>query len=168
MYKYLSVILVFPTPQVCGVGISFWVRHFPIIAYLYLFHGPMGRARTHTSHQMSQGRENNVVRPGLEHRVSPLPCKYSATELPSHMSTGYISPYLIRYTYVPESARNRVGTDETVSFRLLLVALARTHNGHHMLQGQKTNVARPELEPRVSRLPREHSNTELPSHMIDR
>ena len=93
-----------------------------------LFHGPKGRARTRTGHQMSQGRENNVVRPELELRVSRLPCQHSTTELPSHMSTGYFFPYLIRY--VPESARNHVGTDETVSFRLLLAARARTHSYH--------------------------------------
>ena len=39
---------------------------------------------------------------------------------------------------------------------------------HQMSQGRKKNVARPELEPRVSRLPCEHSTTELPSHSIDR
>ena len=110
-----------------------------------LFHGPTGRARTHTGHQMSQGRENNVARPELEPRVSRLPCKHSTTELSSHMSTGYISPYLIRY--VPKSARNHAGTDETVSFRLLLAARARTHCGHHMSQGRKMNVACPEFEP---------------------
>ena len=37
-----------------------------------------------------------------------------------------------------------------------------------MSQGRKKNVARPGLEPRVSRLPCEHSITELPSHSIDR
>ena len=37
-----------------------------------------------------------------------------------------------------------------------------------MSQGRKKNVARPGLEPRVSRLPCEHSTTELPSHSIDR
>ena len=38
-YKYLpvSVILVFSHPSVYGVGVSFWLRHFLIIAYLYLF-----------------------------------------------------------------------------------------------------------------------------------
>ena len=34
--------------------------------------------------------------------------------------------------------------------------------------GAKKNVARPRLEPRVSRLPCEHSTTELPSYAIDR
>ena len=76
------------------------------------------------------------------------------------------SPCLIRF--VPESARNHAGTDETVSFRLLLAARARTHTGHQISQGRKKNVARPGLEPRVSRLPCEHYTTELPSHSIDR
>ena len=35
-------------------------------------------------------------------------------------------------------------------------------------QGRKKNVARSGLEPRVSRLPCEHSTTKLPSHSIDR
>ena len=35
-YKKLIVNLVFPT-SVFGVGISFWLRLFLIIAYLYLF-----------------------------------------------------------------------------------------------------------------------------------
>ena len=42
-YTYLSVILVFSHPSVYGVGISLWLRHFLIIAYLYLF--PMLRCR---------------------------------------------------------------------------------------------------------------------------
>ena len=42
------------------------------------------------------------------------------------------------------------------------------HTGHQMSQGRKKNVARPGLEPRVYRLPCEHSTTELPSHSIDR
>ena len=41
-------------------------------------HGPT------LSHQMSQGRKKNVARPGLELRVSRLPCEHSTTELPSH------------------------------------------------------------------------------------
>ena len=36
-YKYLSVILVYSHPSVYGVGVSFCLRHFLIIAYLYLF-----------------------------------------------------------------------------------------------------------------------------------
>ena len=35
--KYLSVNLVFSHPHGFGVGISFYMRHFLIIAYLYLF-----------------------------------------------------------------------------------------------------------------------------------
>ena len=43
-----------------------------------------------------------------------------------------------------------------------------TKKANQMSQGRKKNVARPGLEPRVSRLPCEHSTTELPSHSIDR
>ena len=74
--------------------------------------------------QMSQTRKKNVVRPGLEPRVSRLPCEHSnrwATE--SHDQPVTNSPCLNRF--VPESARNHVGTDDTVS--LLLAARARTH-----------------------------------------
>ena len=39
---------------------------------------------------------------------------------------------------------------------------------NQMSQGRKKNVARPGHEPRVSRLPCEHSTTELPSQTIDR
>ena len=42
------------------------------------------------------------------------------------------------------------------------------YNAVHMSQGRKKNLVRPGLEPRVSRLPWEHSTTELPSHSIDR
>ena len=57
-----------------------------------------------------------MARPELQPRVSRLPCKHSTSELLSHMSTGYISPYLIRF--VPESARNHAGTDETATFQV--------------------------------------------------
>ena len=36
------------------------------------------------SHLMLQGRKKNVARPGLEHRVSRLPCEHSTIEVPSH------------------------------------------------------------------------------------
>ena len=35
------------------------------------------RARTHTGHQMSQGRKYHKVRPGLEPRTSRIPCEHS-------------------------------------------------------------------------------------------
>ena len=50
-------------------------------------HGPT------LSHQMSQGRKKNVARPGLEPRVSRLPCEHSTTELPSH-SIDRLQKYL--------------------------------------------------------------------------
>ena len=64
---------------------------------------------------MSQERKKNVARPGLEPRVS-------ITVLPSHTFPAC----LIRF--VPESARNHAGTDETVSFRF--------QTGHQMSQGR--------------------------------
>ena len=65
-----------------------------------------------------------------------------------------ISPCLIRF--VPESARNHAGTDETVP--LPLAARARTHTGHQMPQRRKKHMPRPGLEPRTSRRPWEHSD----------
>ena len=73
---------------------------------------------------MSQARKKNVTRPGLEPRISRLPCEHSnrwATE--PHDQPVTISPCLNRF--VPESVRNHAGTDETVS--LLLAARAWTH-----------------------------------------
>ena len=64
-----------------------------------------------------------MARLELEPRFSRYPFERSTTELPSHVSTGYISACLIRF--VPESARNHVGTDET--FPLLLAARERNH-----------------------------------------
>ena len=63
-----------------------------------------------------------------------------------------ISPCLIRF--VPESARNHAGTDETVP--MLLAARVWTHTGHQMSQVRKKHMARPGLEPRTSRRPCEH------------
>ena len=90
-----------------------------------------------TATGMSKGRKKNVARSGLQPRVSRLPCEHFTTELSSHMSTGYIFPCLIRF--IPESARNHAGTDETVSFRLLLAARARTHT-------EPPNVTGPEKD----------------------
>ena len=73
---------------------------------------------------MSQGRKKHTARPGLESRTPRTPCEHSdhwATE--SHGQPATISPCLIRF--VPESARNHDGTDETVPS--LLAARARTH-----------------------------------------
>ena len=63
-------------------GLSLTVR-----ALYHWANEPLDRPVTffpHTSHQMSQGRKKNVARPGLEPRVSRLPCEHSTTELPSH------------------------------------------------------------------------------------
>ena len=73
---------------------------------------------------VSQGRKKQMARQGLEHRTSRIPCEHSdhwATK--PHGRPVTISPCLIRF--VPESARNHAGTDETVP--LLLAARARTH-----------------------------------------
>ena len=73
-----------------------------------------------------------------------------------------IYPCLIRF--VPEPARNHVGTDETVS--LLLAARARTHTEPPNVIGEEKRMGRPGLpEPlayRASTL-----TTELPSHTVD-
>ena len=114
------------------------------------------RARTHTGHQMSQGRNKQMAWPGLESRTSRILCEHSdhwATE--PHGRPVTIPPCFIRF--VPESARNHVGTDETAPS--LLSARARTsHIGHQMSQGRKEHMAQPRLEPRTSRIPREHSD----------
>ena len=57
------------------------------------------QARTHTDHQMSQGRKKHMARPGLEPRTSRIPCEHSdhwATE--PHGRSVTISPCLIRYS----------------------------------------------------------------------
>ena len=54
-----------------------------------------------------------MVRPGLEPRVSRLPCEHSTTELPNHMIDRLHFPLLFLSRLVPESARNHAGTDET-------------------------------------------------------
>ena len=123
-------------------------------------HGPTLATKCHRGGKITWPDQDS--NPGsLAYRASTLPLSYRATCLPVTFS-----PYLIRY--VPESAQNHAGTDETVSFRLLHAARARTNCGHHMPQGRKMNVARPGIEPRVYSLPCEHSTTELPSHTIDR
>ena len=82
----------------------------------------------------TQGWKKNVARPGLEPRVSCLPCEHSyhwATE--PHGQPVTISPCLIRF--VPESARNHAGTNETVP--LLLAAEARTNTEPPNVTGLK-------------------------------
>ena len=112
-------------------------------------HGPTLATKCH------RGGKKHTARPGLEPRTSRRPCEHSdhwATE--PHGRPATISPCLIRF--VPESARNHAGTDETVL--LLLAARARPHTGHQMSQGRKKHMARPGLEPRTSRRPCEHSD----------
>ena len=122
-------------------------------------HGPTLATKCHRGGKiMWPDRDSN---PGpLVYRAGTLPLSYRAT---CRLVT--FSPYLIGY--IPKSARNHAGTDETVSFRLLLAARAWTHCSHRMSQGRKMNVARSGIEPRVSCLPREHSTTKLPSYTID-
>ena len=66
-----------------------------------------------------------------------------------HSQPVIFSPCLIRY--VPDSARNHAGTDETVP--LLLAAWALIHTGHQMSQGRKKHMARLGLKPRISHIP---------------
>ena len=56
---------------------------------------------------MSQRRKKHMARPGLEPRSSPLPCEHSSLTI----DPWQFSPWL--NGYVPESARNRAGTNET-------------------------------------------------------
>ena len=75
-----------------------------------------------------------MARPGFEPRTSRIPCEHSdhwATE--PHGRPVTISPCLIRF--VPESARNHAGTDESVS--LLLAARARTHTEPPNVTGEE-------------------------------
>ena len=84
--------------------------------------------------QCHRGRKKNTDRPGLELRTPRTPCEYSdhwATE--PHGRPVTISPCLIRF--VPESARNHAGTDETVP--LLLAARARTHTEPPNVTGEE-------------------------------
>ena len=84
--------------------------------------------------KVSQGRKKHMARPGLEPRTSRRPCEHSdhwATE--PHGRPLTISPCLIRF--VPESARNHAGTDETVP--LLLAARARTHTEPPNVTGEE-------------------------------
>ena len=91
-------------------------------------HGPT------LSHQMSQGRKRHMARPGLEPRTSRKPCEYSDHwAIGPHGRPVKISPCLIRF--VPESARNHAGTDETVS--LLLAARAWTHTEPPNVTGEE-------------------------------
>ena len=70
----------------------------------------------------------------LAYRASKLPQTYRATR-----STGYISPCLIRF--VPKSARKHAGTDDTISFRLLLAARGRTHTEPLNVKGAEKECA---------------------------
>ena len=73
---------------------------------------------------MLQGRKKHTARPGLEPRTPRRSCEYSDHwAIGPHGRPVTSFPCLIRF--VPESARNHAGTDETVP--LLLAARARTH-----------------------------------------
>ena len=122
-------------------------------------HGPT------LSHQMSQERKKHMAWLGLEPRTSRIPCEHSdhwVTE--PHGRPVIISPCLIGF--VPESARNNAGTDETVS--LLLAAKARPHTGHQMSQGRK-KVHGPigDSNPGPLAYPASTVTTERPSHTVD-
>ena len=83
---------------------------------------------------LSQGRKKHMAWPGLEPRTSRRPCEHSdhrATDPRGRPVT--ISPCLIRF--VPESARNHAGTDETVP--MLLAARARTHTEPPNVKGEE-------------------------------
>ena len=116
---------------------------------------------------MTQGRKKNVARPGLEPRVSRLPCEHSTTELPPFGGLVWVraraasSNLKETVSSVPAWFRADLGTN------LIKQGGKPPHTGHQMSKGWKKNVARPGLEPRVSRLPCEHSTTELPSHSIN-
>ena len=111
---------------------------------------------------MSQGRKKNVVRPGLEPRVSRLPCEHSTTELPSHTIDRLHFPSALL-----DSSPNLLGTMPEPTRQSLSGCCSQPEHGptlsQQMSQGRKKNVARPGLEPRVSRFPYEHSTTELPN-----
>ena len=61
---------------------------------------------------MSQGRKKNMARPGLEPRTSRIPCEHSSQL--SYRATRSTCDNFPLLRFVPESARNRAGTDETV------------------------------------------------------
>ena len=101
---------------------------------------------------MSQRRKKHMARPGLEPRSSPLPCEHSSLTI----DPWQFSPWL--NGYVPESARNRAGTNET---RLTLCC---SQSGHgptlsHQMSWGGGGCTRPDrgFEPRTSHIPCEHS-----------
>ena len=117
------------------------------------------------SHQMSQGRKKHMARPGLEPRTSRIPCEHSdhwATE--PHGRPVTISPCLIRF--VPKSARNHAGIDETVPFAVRSPSTSPHWATKHHRGGKSTWPDRDSnpgpLAHRASTL-----TTELPSHTVD-
>ena len=83
---------------------------------------------------MSQGTKKHMAWPGLEPRTSRRPYEHPdhwATE--PHDRPVTISPFLIKF--VPESARNHAGTDETVP--LLLAARAWIHTEPPNVTGEE-------------------------------
>ena len=116
---------------------SWWRQQLKLIIFwpscVFVDYRVSDESWSHTGHQMSQGRKKHMARPGLEPRTSRIPCEHSdhwATEPNGRPVT--ISPCLIRF--VPESARNHAGTDETVP--LLLAARAtppHSHTGHQIV-----------------------------------
>ena len=85
-------------------------------------------AREHVTGEEKAHGPTGTRTQDLSHTVRALwPLSYRATR------SIFDNFPLLRF--VPESARNHAGTDETVP--LLLAARARTHTGHQMSQGRK-------------------------------
>ena len=112
---------------------------------------------------MSQGRKKHMARPGLEHRTSRTPCEHSSQlSYRATRSTCDNPPHPRLNRFVPESARNHAGTDETVP--LLLAARTRTHTEPPNITGEEnahdpTGTRTQDLSHTVP--------TELPSHTVD-
>ena len=122
---------------------------------------------THTGVQYQYHRGEKSTWPDRDSNPGPLANRAStlanwATE--PHGQPATISPCLNRF--VPESARNRAGTDETVP--LLLVARAQTHTEPPNVKGEKKahgpNGTRTQD---LSQTVRALKPTELPSHTVD-
>ena len=115
-------------------------------------HGPT------LSHQMSEGRKQHMARPGLEPRTSRR-LSYRATR-------STCDNFLCLIRFVPESARNHAGTDETVP--LLLAARARTRTKPPNVTGEKKSTW-PDRDSNPGPLADRASTltTELPSHTVE-
>ena len=109
---------------------------------------------------MPQGRNKNVAQPKLEqmplaYRANTLPLSYLVT-----WSTLTFSPCLIRF--VPELLETMHEPTSPCAAR------SPSTDAHGAIKYHTNVVRRPGLDPRVSRLPCEHSIAELRSHFVDR